>query len=162
MKSKRINLSNKIAKQFHQVYFGGNWTDSNFSDSVKDITWQEAVTQIKNLNTIATLLFHTGYFVEAVMRVLEGGPLDAKDEFSFNHPPIASQIDWDTFLEKSWNNAKRFTRLIEQLPEEKLWEEFVDSRYGDYYTNLTGIFEHTHYHLGQIVLIKKIIRNSDA
>ncbi len=44
---------------------------------------------------------------------------------------------------------------IEQLPESKLWETFSDEKYGNYYRNIHGIIEHIHYHLGQIVLIKK-------
>ncbi len=48
--------------------------------------------------------------------------------------------------------------LIAQLPEGKLWEDFADKKYGSYYRNLQGIIEHTHYHLGQIVLIKKMLR----
>jgi hypothetical protein len=43
------------------------------------------------------------------------------------------------------------------LPENKLEEVFDDKKYGNYYRNITGIIEHNHYHLGQIVLIKKII-----
>ncbi|HAI83731.1 MAG TPA: DUF1572 domain-containing protein, partial [Chitinophagaceae bacterium] len=31
---------------------------------------------------------------------------------------------------------------------------------GTYYRNILGLIEHTHYHLGQIALIKKIIRNT--
>jgi hypothetical protein len=43
------------------------------------------------------------------------------------------------------------------LPESKLAETFSDEKYGNYYRNIHGIIEHTHYHLGQIVLIKKIL-----
>ena len=39
-----------------------------------------------------------------------------------------------------------------------LWETFADEKYGHYYRNLHGIIEHTHYHLGQIVLIKKLLQ----
>ena len=46
---------------------------------------------------------------------------------------------------------------MEQLPETMLWETFADEKYGNYYRNIHGIIEHTHYHLGQIVLIKKIV-----
>jgi len=50
--------------------------------------------------------------------------------------------------------------LIEQLPEAKLGEIFSEEKYGTYYRNIHGIIEHTHYHLGQIVLIKKILLQS--
>jgi hypothetical protein len=33
-----------------------------------------------------------------------------------------------------------------------------NAKYGNYYRNLHGIIEHTHYHLGQIVLIKKLLK----
>jgi hypothetical protein len=60
-------------------------------------------------------------------------------------------------LNKTWTDAENFTILIEQLPEGKLGETFFDEKYGNYYRNLHGVIEHTHYHLGQIVLIKKIL-----
>ncbi len=64
-------------------------------------------------------------------------------------------------LDKTWTDAETFATLIEQLPEDKLWENFSDKKYGIYYRNLHGIIEHIHYHLGQIVLIKKILLQAD-
>ena len=60
-------------------------------------------------------------------------------------------------LEKTWADAEKFAALIEQLPEEKLWETFFEDKYGNYYRNIHGVIEHCHYHLGQIVLIKKVL-----
>ena len=48
--------------------------------------------------------------------------------------------------------------LIEKLPEAKLWKNIGDDVWGNYYRNIHGIIEHTHYHLGQIVLIKKLLK----
>jgi len=64
-------------------------------------------------------------------------------------------------LEKTWTEAEKFAKLIEKLPEDSLGDVFVDPKYGTYYSNLHGIIEHVHYHLGQIVLIKKIILDSE-
>lgn len=153
-----MNFSSHIAKHFHDVHFGGNWTWSNMKEQLSDVTWQEAVTKIHEFNTIATLTFHINYFIEAQIKVLKGGPLDAKDELSFDHPPINSQEDWDNFLYKVWRDAEELKMLIEQLPDSKLNENFVEEKYGSYYRNLVGMIEHTHYHLGQIAIIKKLIR----
>jgi uncharacterized damage-inducible protein DinB len=153
-----MNITQHIAKHFREVYFGGNWTSSNLKDQLKDVTWQQATAKVYSFNTIATLVYHTNYYVSAVIRVLQGEPLIAKDEYSFNHPPILSQSDWEKLLEKVWAEAETFAGLIEQLPESKLLEPFTDEKYGTYYRNLHGIIEHTHYHLGQIVLIKKIVQ----
>ncbi len=152
-----MNLTSQIAKHLREVYFGGNWTSVNLKDNLTDVTWQQATTHIYSFNTIAALVYHINYFVGAVINVLQGDPLEAHDKYSFDHPPILSQEDWEKFLDKIWTDAETFATLIEQLPESKLHEDFSDNKYGNYYRNIHGIIEHIHYHLGQIVLIKKIL-----
>lgn len=154
-------LPAQIAKHLRDVYFGGNWTWSNLKDNLAGVTWQQAMTQVHSFNTIATLVFHMGYFISAVTKVLQGGPLDAHDKYSFDHPPIQSQEDWERFLDKTWADVETLAGLIEQVPEEKLWADFSENKYGNYYRNLVGIIEHCHYHLGQIALIKKILLQAD-
>jgi hypothetical protein len=88
---------------------------------------------------------------------LQGGPLNAHDKYSFDHPPIQSQEDWQRLLDKVFSDAEDFATLVEQLPESKLGENFSEEKYGNYYRNIHGIIEHTHYHLGQIVIIKKLL-----
>lgn len=152
-----MNTTAQIAKHMNDVFFGGNWTTSNLKDNLKDVSWQQATTKVYTFNTIATLVYHISYYVEAVTKVLEGEPLNAKDEFSFSHPPIQSQEDWEQLLNKIWKDVERFVKLIEKLPDSILGENFTDKKYGTYFRNLNGIIEHTHYHLGQIVIIKKIL-----
>lgn len=156
-----MNTSQQIARHFREVHFGGNWTFSNLKDNLAGVTWQQATTQVYGLNTIATLVYHVHYFVAAVLKVLEGGPLDAHDKYSFDHPLIRSEADWQQMLDTIWADTERFAGLLEQLPEHKLWENLADEKYGSYYRNLHGIIEHTHYHLGQIAVIKKILAQTD-
>jgi len=156
-----MNLTKQIAKHLREVHFGGNWTSVNLKDSLAGLTWQQATTQVYSFNTIATLVYHMNYFVSAVLNVLQGNPLDAHDKYSFDCPPIQSQEEWEKLLNKTWADAENFASLIEQLPESKLAETFSDEKYGNYYSNLHGIIEHIHYHLGQIVLIKKITSRPD-
>ena len=157
-----MNIPTQIAKQLREVYFGGNWTSANLKDTLKDITWEQATTKVYSFNTIAVLVFHTNYFVEAVIKVLQGQLLDAHDKYSFDCPPINSKADWEGLVNKSFTDAEVFANLLEQLPESKLLEVFEDAKYGTYYRNLHGIIEHLHYHLGQVALIKKIILQSEA
>jgi hypothetical protein len=157
-----MSLTKQIAKHFRDIHFGGNWTSSNLKDNLADITWQQATTQVHSFNTIATLVYHTHYFVHVVLNVLQGEPLNASDTYSFDVPPIQSQEDWQNLLDKTLADAESFAALVEQLPESKLWEDFTDKKYGNYYRNIHGIIEHTHYHLGQIVLIKKILLQAEG
>jgi hypothetical protein len=152
-----MDIVKQIAQHFRELHYGGNWTCVNLKDTLADVTWQQATTQVYNLNTIATLTYHTHYFVHAVLQVLRGGPLDAHDKLSFSHPPINSKVDWDAFLATVWADADSFADLVEQLSDTILDTTFSDEKYGTYYRNLQGIIEHTHYHLGQIVVVKKIL-----
>lgn len=152
-----MNITTQIAKHIREIHFGGNWTDANLTDNLADVTWQEATTQVYSFNTIAALVYHIHYFVSAVLKVLQEEPLDAHDKYSFDHPPINSQKDWENFLNKVWADAEKMASLVDELPETVLLEKFTDEKYGNYYRNIHGIIEHAHYHLGQIVLVKKII-----
>jgi uncharacterized damage-inducible protein DinB len=152
-----MNLTAQIAKHFRAVHFGGNWTSVNLKDQLTGLTWQQATTQVYSFNTIAKLVFHINYYVSAVSKVLEGGPLDAHDKYSFDLAPIQSEEDWQALVAKTFSDAEHFIGLIEQLPDSKLGEVFSEEKYGTYYSNLHGIIEHTHYHLGQITLIKKML-----
>jgi hypothetical protein len=152
-----MNLSQHLAKHLRDVHFGGNWTSVNLKDSLKDVGLQQANRKVQSFYSIATLVYHMNYYVDVTSKVLEGGPLNAKDAYSFNLPPIQSEEDWQNLLSKVWADAEKFALLIEQLPESKLWEDFTDEKYGSYYRNIQGIIEHCHYHLGQIVIIKKIV-----
>ena len=151
-------LAKQTAKHLREVYFGGNWTASNVRDTLSDVTWEEATVRFDNFNTIASLTNHISYYVPAVLEVLKGNPLVAKDELSFAHPPIARQEDWNTFLESIWENVSEFADKIETLEDVQFFEDMLEKKYGNYFRNLHGIVEHVHYHLGQIVLIKKYIR----
>lgn len=146
-----------IAKNLHQVYFGGNWTASNLQTHLKDVTLEMATKKVNGLNTILALSFHIHYYLKGTMDVLKGGELTIRDKFSFNHPIIKSEADWQKFQNNMWLEAKEFISLIEKLDDSILETFLAEEKYGTYYRNLSGIIEHTHYHLGQMVIIKKLV-----
>ena len=152
-----MNLSAQIAKHFREVHFGGNWTSVNLKQTLEGVDWQQAITTVHNLNSIATLVYHMNYYVSLVLSVFEGQPLDGHDSLSFNLTPITCEDDWNKLVHKTLADAEKFAALVEQLPDDKLGDTFVQEKYGNYYRNIQGIIEHTHYHLGQITLIKKIL-----
>ena len=155
-----MNTPQQLAKHFRDIHFGGNWTCVNLKDTLNGVTWQQATAKVQDCNTIAVLVFHMHYYVAAILNVLQGGELNAHDQYSFDCPTITSQADWNNMQAKVWADAEALAMLIEQLPESKLSEYFSQEKYGTYYRNLQGLIEHTHYHLGQISLLKKITNAS--
>lgn len=157
MNEQITTTAQQIAEHLRHVHFGGNWTSSNLKDQLADVTWQQATAQVHSLHAIATLVYHMNYYVSATLKVLQGGPLEAKDKHSFDLPSLQSQEDWDQLLDKTWADAEALASLIEQLPESQLWESFVKKEYGNYYRCLHGPIQHCHYHLGQIAMLKTIL-----
>lgn len=153
-----MSIASQIAKHLRDVYSGGNWTTVNYKDTLSDITWQEANTRMDGYNSIASLVYHTRYYLPVQIKVLEGGPLEGNDKLSWDHPPLADNETWENLKQQCLTEAEKLASLIEKLPDEKLNQDFLDARYGTWFRNLIGITEHLHYHLGQIVIIKKMIR----
>ena len=151
-----------LAGRLREVLTDGKWVSgTNFKKEIIDLDWNEASKKIDHLNSIADLTFHINYYIAGVARVLEGGALDIRDKFSFDLPVVASARDWKKMVDKFSSDAGRFINLVEQLPKEKLSETFVDEKYGSYQRNIDAMIEHAYYHLGQVVLIKKLIQNQD-
>ncbi|MCG8652143.1 MAG: hypothetical protein MI861_20055 [Pirellulales bacterium] len=153
--------TDRIAKQLRDLHFGNNWTAVSLKDKLADVTWQQATQRVHSLHSISTLVFHLNYYVSATIKVLQGGPLEAQDKLSFDGPSISSQQDWQRLLNKTWEEAEELASLIEGLPDSQLSETFVDENHGTYYRCLQGPIEHGYYHLGQIAIIKTILRHEN-
>ena len=152
-----MKTANQLSKHLHQIYFGGNWTSSNFKETLEGVTLEMATKKINDLNTILVLTYHIHYYLKGTMDAFKNGELTIRDKYSFDHPTLKNETEWQEFRDKIWIEAKEFISLIEALEDNILYTNFIEEKYGSYYRNLAAIIEHTHYHLGQIAIIKKII-----
>lgn len=155
------SLSKQIAKQLHEVIFGGNWTSANYKTVLQDVNREQALHSIHSLNSIATLTAHATYYIGVLQKVLLENKLEGKDKLSFVLPPLPNEEAWQNYQQQIWKDAETLCSLIEKIPEDTWFNHFTDARYGNYYRNVQGMVEHLHYHLGQINLIKKLIRQQE-
>lgn len=153
-----MKSTHELASRFREIILNGTWVaNTNYKHQLAGSNWEIATTKIDSLNTIAILAQHIHYYINGIKNVFAGGSLDIRDKYSFDFAPLKSQREWDRFLIRFWSDAEEFAASIEQMPEEKLNQVFVDAKYGTYRRNIEGMIEHSYYHLGQIVLIKKLI-----
>jgi hypothetical protein len=153
-----MSLTKQIAMHIRDIHFGNNWTDSDMTTVLKDVTWQEAMDSSLPCNSIALLVFHMNAYLCVVHQRLSGKGLTFKHEDSLITPAIASEADWQALLQQTWDDAEAFAKAVEQFPEARLWADFSPT-HGNFYKNIQGIVEHNHYHLGQIALVKKLLRS---
>ncbi len=148
-------LTSNIARQLRAVHTGGSWTTTSLQQMLEGLTFEQACQQNDHSNNIATLVYHTHYYVAVAVHYFETGKLEGKDALSFNLPPLNGQNDWEAFLAHVFHTAERLAVLIEELPDERLTAVFSDEKYGTYFRNLEGTIEHLYYHLGQISILRK-------
>jgi uncharacterized damage-inducible protein DinB len=148
----------QLATRFREVILEGKWiANTNWKEQVTGLTWQQATTQIHGLNSIALLTFHVHYYIAGILNVLQGGSLDIRDKYSFDMPPITSPEDWEKLQQQLFADSEQFAELVAQLSDNQLNAPFFDEKYSTYLRNIDGMMEHAYYHLGQVVLIRKMV-----
>ncbi len=156
-----MDKAKTLAKRFRAAILDGTWiANTNFKEQILDLSYKEANLVVNSYNSIARLTFHINYYIEGLIKVFEGGPLDIRDKYSFDMDVIVSQDDWVLLRNNFLENAENLASLVEVLSDEKLSTNFVDEKYGSYLDNINAMIEHCYYHLGQVVLIKKTIRSN--
>jgi len=147
-----------LAGRLREVFLDGSWiANTNYLELLKDLTWQQAVQKVASLNTIAALIFHINYYLTGFLAAFQGRKLEIHDKYSFNLPPITSELEWNKLVSDFLANSEAFVQKIEKMNDEELEKPFFEEKYGTFLRNIEGVIEHSYYHLGQISLIRKII-----
>ena len=153
-----MERSTTLANRLNEVLLDGHWiANTNFQAQLGGVTWEQATHKIGTLNTIAALTYHVHYYLAGILNVFRGGKLEIRDKYSFDLPPINAETDWQGLVEIFLSNAQNFVTEVAKIPDSKLDEPFVEKKYGTYLRNIEGVIEHSYYHLGQVVLIRKMI-----
>jgi uncharacterized damage-inducible protein DinB len=155
-----MKITELIAQHITEVHEGGNWTEVNIKDTLADVGYKEATTITRaSYNTIASLVHHLSFYNEVVRQRLSGNDPVISESNGFDMAAIKNEDDWIKLRERNIQSAQQLASMVREFPEEKILELTVTGRV-TYYKTLHGIAEHTHYHLGQIVLLKKLIRQT--
>jgi len=151
------STKNDLAQRLREVWLDGKWiANTNFKEQITSTDWKQAIQKFENLNTIASLTFHVNYYIRGLVNVFEGGDLEIRDKYSFDVPEISSQADWQNLVSDFVRYAEKFILLVEQMDDRELQKTFIKEEYGSYLRNIESQIEHGYYHLGQVVLIKKL------
>lgn len=155
-----MKLAKQLADRLKEILLDGKWvTGTNIKSQIVDLDWKSATIKIDSLHSIADLIFHLDYYIAGVLNVLEGGKLEIKDIYSFDATPINSDEDWQDRINKFCHDSERFVKIVENMTKKELYQPFVNEKYGNYMRNIDVIIEHSYYHFGQLILIKKLMKN---
>jgi hypothetical protein len=147
-----------IAQHITEVFEGGNWTDVNMKDTLADVNHKEATTVTRaSYNTMAALVHHIAFYNEVVLKRLQGINPVISDANGFDFPAIRNEEDWKKLKERCFRSAHELANAVRNFPVEAL-EEPTITGHSTHYKTLHGVAEHAHYHLGQVVLLRKLVK----
>jgi len=153
-----MTRNSAIASRLREVLLNGRFiANTNFKEQMENVSWEQAIQKIGNLNTIAALTYHINYYLGGLLSAFESGKLEIRDKYSFDLPPITAESDWKSLMNEFLDNAEKFVRKVEQMDDPQFDEIFIKEQYGTLLRNIEGVIEHSYYHLGQISLIRKML-----
>lgn len=107
--------------------------------------------KLKTTHSIIELVGHmTSWRVFVTERLLGNEGFEVTDTLNF---PVIT--DWLQALDSLRDSQTKLLQALEQFPSERL-HEVVPNRPYKFFTMVHGIIHHDLYHLGQIVLLKRI------
>ncbi|MCB0820134.1 MAG: DUF1572 domain-containing protein [Bacteroidetes bacterium] len=152
------NLNQTLSERLTDVLLSGTWiAGTNWQDQLNKTDFNTAKKSYNELNSIATLCFHINYYITGLCHVLEGNPLNMSDKYSFDAPDLKQEAEWIARRNLFIKNSETFIEHIKRCNEEFLAGDFVNPQYGTWQKNIEGFIEHAWYHLGQVVLIRKLL-----
>lgn len=153
-----MKLTSLIAQHLIEVHEGNNWTDVNLADTLKDVSAEEATTLTQaSPNTIASLLHHITFWNRLMIKRMQGIDVFVDEKNGYNVPPVQTEEDWQQLQIDNNLSAHELAAAIAAFDESLLPESLIFGK-SSAYKNLQGTVEHVHYHLGQMVILKKLIK----
>ena len=146
--------------KFNLVYEKGAWFGDTYMEKLADVTEKEAFTPpMKGVHTIAELVAHVIYWRSPIIKKLRGEKdYTASVDSSENWVPLdqLKNKGWKNLLNDFATSQKELLKLLKDAKPAFFKEEYSPGSSWDYVVD--GIVEHDVYHLGQLALVKKMIR----
>ena len=151
-----------IANRLEEIYRGEPWFGESLQTKLKTVNNETAYRQVVfNKHSIAEILSHMEYWRKSFIHQLKG---DTSVTFSGQSPENWPDVDalkkigWkkqQASFEETHNALVNLLKKINaRLPDgqgNSLSEELI--------TNLNGLVDHDVYHMGQIGIVKSLIKN---
>jgi uncharacterized damage-inducible protein DinB len=143
----------RIADQLRRVYAGASWLGPPLTAILSDVTQEQAGRQpIGNAHTIWELVLHIAAWMRIARERLSAKQTRDETE-SENWPVMAGS--WQDTLAVVEREERQLEQAILLFPDERLNEPAPATEPQTFYELLHGVVQHTAYHAGQIVLLKK-------
>jgi hypothetical protein len=154
-------LSNYV-ERIELMLTGDPWYGSSAAVILDDVTAREATIILENSShNIAELVRHINSWSDYTLQKIKGNSTFEIDININEDWPIVkatTTVQWDKLKENLFLSHHSITHLLLLLDDDFLDQQVVGRNF-HYDFLINGMCEHFIYHLGQISLLKKMIRN---
>ncbi len=158
----------RIADQLQRAYAGPAWHGPALREILADVSAAQALAQpIPNAHSIWQLVLHLAAWMDAVRVRIEDGPVAEPADGDWPQITDTSEVGWQATLTLLEQRHQALLNTLANLTDEQLKRRLGTehdppsaSGYSAYY-NLHGVIQHNLYHAGQIVLLKKLLQESE-
>jgi uncharacterized damage-inducible protein DinB len=147
----------QITKLFEDLYDGDPWIDVTILGVLKNVSPQQAAKKIApGRNSIWQIVNHIISWRENVLLRVQGNVINTPNNNYFIEIADISETAWQQSLERLQNSQQQWITFLKHFDESD-FDKIYPSNKMSYYEHIHGIIQHDAYHLGQIVLLTKLV-----
>ncbi|WP_264553855.1 DinB family protein [Flavobacterium sp. N2038] len=152
-----MSESKRISNLYQSIYDGNPWLEVTLANTLKNVTAEQAYRKINpNLNTIWEIVNHLIQWRRNILERMQGEVVQAPGHNYFVPVLDPSEAAWEQSLQTLAKSQESWNAFFEDFNDDHLAKIYVNNGH-TYYEHLHGIIQHDVYHLGQIVILKKLL-----
>lgn len=160
-----MSRTGEILDQLSRIQDGDPWYGDSLARVIAGLTPDEAAAHpIAGAHSIWEILLHMRSWVDEVSRRLETGVAREPEAGDWPEAPAPTRANWEAACAGLASAHAGLAARLRALPEDRLDQTVGDARNPALGTGVTclvmlhGLLQHDTYHLGQIALLRKALR----
>ena len=152
-----MSENKRISNLYQSIYNGNPWLEVTLSHTLENVTAEQAYRKVNpNLNTIWEIVNHLIQWRRNILRRVQGETVVTPDHNYFVPILDSSEAAWEQSLQSLAKSQELWNAFFEDFNDSDLEKIYVNNNH-TYYEHIHGIIQHDVYHLGQIVILKKLL-----
>ncbi len=149
--------SKRVSNLYQSIYNGDPWLEVTLENTLKNVSAAQAYRKINpNLNTIWEIVNHLIQWRRNILKRVQGETITTPDHNYFVPVLDSSEAAWEQSLQNLAKSQELWNSFLNTFDDAN-FEKIYPTNNHTYYEHIHGIIQHDVYHLGQIVILKKLL-----
>lgn len=153
-----------ILQQLLELQSGKLWMGNNFETKINSINEKQALAKPSpTIHSVAELVAHlTAWSDDLILKIKDGeGQLRDDDNRNWPDNNDLKKLGWDKICQNYRDSLNQVIALLKEKDDFFLSEKYYDQDFEaefDYSYAINGVLQHNIYHLGQMGIIIKLVK----